>query len=90
MCVLTHVRPQSKKEKTIAVYSLDITYIRAILFRRYLKDKEVTVFVTSIIEIDRELIDREQADTIESETEEERLRRTIPKEYYDLIDAFSK
>ena len=76
--------------KIAAVYSLDIICIRAILFKRYLKDKEATIFITSIIEIDYKLIDREQVDTIESETEEERLRRTIPKEYHDLIDTFSK
>ena len=45
--------------KIAAIYSLDIIYIRAILFKRYLKDKEVIVFIISIIEIDYKLIDQE-------------------------------
>ena len=58
-------------------------------FKRTARSKDNTLFVTSIYEIDRRL-EELRTEEPEPESEEEMLRRTVPVEYHDLIDVFSK
>ena len=76
-----------QKEKPLTV---DLAMISAPAFIRNLKDPTHEFFTTSLYEIDRILEDRNLETPAEEETEEQMLRRTVPKEYYDLIDVFSK
>ena len=64
--------------------------INAPAFIRNLKDSTHEFFTTSLYEIDRILEDRNLETPAEEETKEQMLRRTVPKEYHDLIDVFSK
>ena len=69
--------------------------INGIAFERTARMKDYTLFVTSIYEIDKRLEELrteepEPEPEPEPESEEEMLRRTVPVEYHDLIDVFSK
>jgi hypothetical protein len=55
-----------------------------------LKDPIHEFFTTSLYKIDHILEDRNLESPAEEETEEQMLRRIVPKEYHDLINVFSK
>jgi hypothetical protein len=69
---------------------IDLAMISAPAFIRNLKDPTHEFFTTSLYEIDYILEDRNLETPAEEETEEQMLRRIVPKEYHDLIDVFSK
>ena len=61
------------------------------MFSLYLKRKDKEIFATSLYEIDRKINKRQKPKSEQrEETKEEILRCTVPKEYYDLLDVFSK
>jgi hypothetical protein len=64
--------------------------ISAPAFIRNLKDPIYKFFTTSLYKIDHILEDRNLETPAEEETEEQMLRRIVPKEYHDLINVFSK
>ena len=74
------------------VQTINIASIGAYVFQRNLKDKKHEFFTTSLYEIDQIIKSRQptEEDAPELETEEEMLRCTVPEEYHDLIDIFSK
>lgn len=71
---------------------VDVALIGGVGFHLGMKRKDNEFFVTSLYEVDRIIEEKqrvtEQSD--ETETEDEMLRRTVPPEYHDLIDIFSK
>jgi len=69
---------------------VDIALIRGIGFHIGMKRKENEFFVTSLYEIDRIINKKSGNAETTDKTEEEILRRTVPKEYYNLIQVFSK
>ena len=69
--------------------------IGAAAFALHLKKPETEVFTVSLYEIDRAIEERKKEAggfvlQQDDETEDQFLRRTVLKEYYDLIDVFSK
>ena len=69
--------------------------IGAAVFALYLKKPETKIFIVSLYEIDRAIEERKKEASgfvlqQDDETKDQFLRRTVPKEYYDLIDVFSK
>ena len=82
---------EQKERKQKAVTSINISIINGIAFKRTARIKDHTLFVTSIYEIDKRLEElRTEEPKPKSKSKEEMLRRTVPVEYYDLIDVFSK
>jgi hypothetical protein len=70
---------------------LDICTIGSVPFGKHLRHKDSELFTTSIYEIDQRLVELRSPQEPEiEETEEEMLRRTVPVEYHDLLDVFSK
>jgi len=69
---------------------VDIALIGGVGFHIGMKRKENEFFVTSLYEIDRIIDEKSGNAETTDETEEEMLRRTVPKEYHDLIQVFSK
>ena len=64
--------------------------ISAPAFIRNLKDPIYEFFTTSLYKIDRILEDKNLETPAEEETKEQILRRIVLKEYYNLINVFSK
>jgi len=69
---------------------VDIALIGGAGFHVGMKHKDNEFFITSLYEIDRIIDEKGRNAETTDETEEEMLRRTVPKEYHDLIRAFSK
>jgi hypothetical protein len=69
---------------------VNIALIRGISFYIGIKRKENEFFITSFYEINY-IINKKSGNTkTTDETEKEILRRIVPKEYYNLIQVFSK
>lgn len=68
-----------------------ISMINAAAYRMSARNNQNECFVATLWEVDRILYQREHSleDPLE-ETEAEMLKRTVPEEYYDLVDVFSK
>jgi hypothetical protein len=64
--------------------------INAPAFIHNLKDPTHKFFITSLYKIDHILKNRNLESPAEEETEEQMLRRIVPKAYYNLINVFSK
>ena len=68
----------------------------AATFKTYLSRPDTEIFTISLYEIDRAIKERKKGSKggfvprRDDESEEQFLRRTVPKEYYDLINVFSK
>jgi hypothetical protein len=69
---------------------VDIALIRGIGFYIGMKRKENEFFITSLYEINYIINEKSKNTEITNKTEEEILRRIVPKKYYDLIQVFSK
>jgi hypothetical protein len=82
--------PRVDKIRNAKLVTIDLAMISAPAFIRNLKDPTHEFFTTSLYEIDRILEDRNLESPAEEETEEQMLRRIVPKTYHDLIDVFSK
>ena len=68
-----------------------IALIGASAYSMNARDQSSECFAATPWEVERILYQRENAlDEHSDETEAEMLRRTVPKEYHDLIDVFSK
>ena len=83
----------SKHPKTILKEepTHQISMINATAYHMSARNNQNECFAATAWEIDRILYQREHpADVIPEETETEMLKRTIPKEFYDLVDVFSK
>jgi hypothetical protein len=55
-----------------------------------MKHKENEFFITSLYEINYIINEKSRNTEITDETEEEILRKIVPKKYHDLIQVFSK
>jgi hypothetical protein len=55
-----------------------------------IKRKGNEFFITSLYEVNRLIEEKTTPRDSTKETEEDILRRTVPKVYYDLLKAFSK
>jgi transposase InsO family protein len=83
--------PTRKERRATQQLKINIARIGSTMFYRNLKLKDNEFFTTSIYEIDRILEEREaELEDTPFESEEAVLRRTVPKEYHDLLDVFSK
>ena len=69
---------------------VDIALIRGARFYVNLKRKENKFFVTSLYEINYIINKKSKNAKATSKTKEEILKKTMPKEYYNLISAFLK
>jgi len=83
--------PQRRKDGEV-----DIAMIGAAAFKTHLSRPDTEIFTISLYEIDRAIEERKKGSEggfvprRDDESEEQFLRRTVLKEYYDLIDVFSK
>ena len=72
-------------------YAIDLALIGGTGFHLGMRRKENEFFTTSLYEIDRIIEDKMvPQDSGQEEPEEEMLWRTVPREYHDLIQVFSK
>jgi hypothetical protein len=71
-------------------YQVNIALIRGIGFYIGIKYKENEFFITSLYEINYIINKKSRNAKITNETEEEILRRIMPKKYYNLIQVFFK
>jgi len=75
---------------------VDIAIISAAVFKTYLSRPNTEIFTISLYEIDRVIEERKKGSKggfvprWDDESEEQFLRRTVLKEYYDLINVFLK
>ena len=69
---------------------VDIALIRGARFYVNLKRKENKFFITSLYEINYIINKKSRNAKATSKTKKEILKRTVPKEYYDLILAILK
>ena len=69
---------------------VDIALIKGARFYVNLKRKENKFFITSLYKIDYIINKKSRNAKATSKTKEEILKRTMPKEYYNLILAFLK
>jgi Reverse transcriptase (RNA-dependent DNA polymerase)/Retroviral aspartyl protease len=69
---------------------VDIALISGAGFHVGIKRKENEFFISSLYEINRIIDEKGNNAKAADETEEETLKRTVPKEYHDLIRVFSK
>jgi transposase InsO family protein len=79
---------RESRRKKPTVVTMDLALISGAGFHLNLKRKENKFFTTSLYEISRIIEDKTGSQ--EDLTEEEVLRQTVPVEYHDLIDVFSK
>jgi hypothetical protein len=82
--------PRVNKIRNAKPVIVDLAIINAPAFIRNLKDPTYEFFTTSLYKIDCILEDQNLESPAEEETEEQMLRRIVPKAYHDLIDVFSK
>lgn len=77
---------QSKRDLPTA----DIALVSAVAFKTHLRNKKSEFFLSSLYEIDRILEELQKNEPPSEESELEMLYQTVPKEYHDLIEVFSK
>ena len=75
---------------------VDIAIISAATFKTHLSRPDTEIFTISLYEIDQAIEERKKGSKggfvprRDDESEEQFLRRTVLKEYYNLINVFSK
>jgi hypothetical protein len=69
---------------------VNIALISGISFHMGIKRKKNEFFTTSLYEINYIINKKQGSIKVTNESEANILRRTVPPEYYDLINVFSK
>jgi len=82
---------EAKPSPLVAIKPLDIAILNVASFRTSMKTPECEVFYASAREISRIIYERKHPkEPAPEETEEELIKRTLPKQWHDLIDCFTK
>jgi predicted aspartyl protease/transposase InsO family protein len=80
-------KPTLERTEKRRLPEIDILAISKSAFERYAKEKTSEIFVTSVYDIEQVIQEKKHAIT---EAEEQEIRRTLPTEYHEFIDVFSK
>ncbi|RAK94813.1 uncharacterized protein BO80DRAFT_313923, partial [Aspergillus ibericus CBS 121593] len=65
----------------------EIALIRAAGFQRHLKNSETEIFITLLNAIEKALAEKLE---IPRTSEEDEIKKVLPKQYHDLVDVFSE
>jgi len=82
---------EAKPSPLIAIKPLDIAILNITSFRTSMKTPECEVFYANAREISRIIYERKHPkEPAPEETKEKLIKRTLPKQWHDLIDYFTK